>query len=141
MADLSQSVCLNHPNTPAATRCAACGKPICSQCVVRKNGAGYCSEKCADGAAGSDVRVKDVLAEKKRTDAKGRIRALIIFFLLVAAAAAAYVFYTQNKDEVDRRLQDTAKQVRAGAKDAKKSIQKSIPTDSKYRRDRESLVK
>ena len=141
MADLSQSVCLNHPNTPAVTRCATCGKPICSQCIVSKNGSSYCSAKCADSAASSDGRVKDVLAEKKRTNAKGTIRALIIFFLIVAAAAAAYVFYTQNKDDVDRRLQDTAKQVRAGAKDAKKNIQKSVPKDSKYKRDREGLMK
>ena len=141
MADLSQSVCLNHPNTSAATRCASCGKPICSQCIVSRNGSDYCSDKCADGAASSDGRVKDVLAEKKKTNAKGTIRALIVFFLIVAAAAAAYVFYTQNKDDVDRRLQDTAAQVRAGAKDAKKSIQKSVPADSKYKRDRESLMK
>jgi len=141
MADLSQSVCLNHPNTPAVARCATCGKPICSQCIVSRNGSSYCSAKCADSAASSDGRVKDVLAEKKRTNAKGTVRALIIFFLIVAAAAAAYVFYTQNKDEIDRRAKETAEQVRAGAKDAKKSIQKSVPKDSKYKRDREGLMK
>ena len=73
MADLSQSVCLNHPNTPAVARCATCGKPICSQCIVSRNGSSYCSAKCADSAASSDGRVKDVLAEKKRTNAKGTV--------------------------------------------------------------------
>ena len=141
MADLSQSVCLNHPNTPAVTRCATCGKPICSQCIVSKNGSNYCSAKCADSAASSDGRVKDVLAEKKRTNAKGKIRALIIFFLIVAVAAAAYVFYKENKSDVDKFVEKTESQVRAGAKDAQQNIQKSVPKDSKSTRDREGLMK
>ncbi len=45
------SVCLNHTDRPANTRCSACHKPICNECIVMDTGAIYCSQACAQGAA------------------------------------------------------------------------------------------
>lgn len=141
MADLSESVCLNHPDTPAAARCATCGKPVCSQCLVTRNGSDYCSERCADNAENSEERVNNVLENKKKVDSKLRIRAIVLLILLIAAAAAAYYFYQHNKNDVDRFIRKTENKVSSGARDAKNSIQKSIPSDSAYKKNRENLVK
>ena len=141
MADISNSVCLNHPDTPAVARCATCGKPVCAKCLVSKNGSGYCSKKCAADAETMGGRADSVLAERKKTNSKGTIRAIIILIILIAVAAAGYYFYQQNKDDVNRFVRKTEKSVSKSAGSVKDSIQSGIPTDSKYKRDREGLVK
>ena len=62
MAGMSGTYCLNHPDTPAVARCATCGKHICAQCVVTKNGAKYCSEACAQAAANSNLKCNAAFA-------------------------------------------------------------------------------
>ena len=141
MADFSESVCLNHPDTPAAARCATCGKPVCAQCVVERNGSSYCSAKCADNAANSEQRVNDVLENKKKVDARLKIRSIIIFVVIILIAAGAFLYYRNNKSSVERFIRKTENKIDSGAKDAKNSIQKSIPSSSTYKKNRENLVK
>ena len=45
------SVCVNHTNRTATSRCSSCHKPICNDCIVNSGGAVYCSNRCAEGAA------------------------------------------------------------------------------------------
>lgn len=141
MADISESVCLNHPDTPAAARCATCGKPICERCIVNRNGSNYCSQTCADNAETSVGRVNDVLENKRKVDARTGRRTVIIVIILLAAAAAGYYFYHQNKDDVDSLVKKTEQKVKKNVKDTKKSIQKSLPSSSTYKREREDMVK
>lgn len=145
MANLSDSVCLNHPDTPATTRCTTCGRPVCSKCVVRKNGADYCSESCAASAESSAGRVSSVMASKKKSESGKRIRTIIILILVIILAAAGYSYYKKNKSKVDRSLQSTLRKtestVISGAKKAKSSVDKSMPGDSNYKKKRENLVK
>lgn len=141
MADISESVCLNHPDTPAVIRCATCGKPICEQCIVERNFSKYCSEKCAENAANSAGRVNDVLENRKKVDARLRRRAVVILILLAAVAAAGYWFYTQNKSEVDRFVKNAEKKVNHTVQEAKGTIQENIPSSSTYKKNRENLVK
>ncbi len=54
------SVCLNHPNVPAVARCAVCRKPICADCIVKKDGVVYCSTKCRDDAIRTGAMVEGV---------------------------------------------------------------------------------
>lgn len=140
MAKISESVCLNHPDTPAVTRCATCSKPICKQCIVSKNGSSYCSRQCADNAAESVGRVGQVLENKKKADAKARRRTVIAAILLLAAAAAAYWYYSQNKDDVDRMVKKTERTINKAANDTKKSIENKLPSSSTYKREREDMV-
>ncbi len=144
MAKISDSVCLNHPNTPAVTRCATCGKPVCEICVVRKNGADYCSQVCASNAEKSAGRVNSVMESKKRANSRNGIRTLIILIILAAIAAAAYYFYSQNKSDVDSFVKKTekqiGKQIRQNAAETKKSIEQGIPSSSKYKENREGTV-
>ena len=107
MANLSDSVCLNHPDTPATTRCTTCGRPVCSKCVVRKNGADYCSESCAASAQASAGRVSSVMASKKKSESGKRIRTIIILIILIVVGLAGYGYYRKNKSKVDRSLQST----------------------------------
>lgn len=145
MANISESVCLNHPDTPAATRCAACGRPICSKCVVSSNGSEYCSESCAAKAQTAAGRASSVMASKKKTEAGKRIRAIVILILLIVAALAGYSYYEKNKSKVDRSLQDTLRKtentISTEAKKAKNSVDRSMPGDSNYKKKRENLVK
>lgn len=141
MAEASNNVCPNHPDTPAVARCATCGKPVCAKCVVNRNGYQYCSTKCAAMAESTKGNVDTVLTAKKRTDSKSKVRTIIILIVLVAAVAAGYFFYQRNRNDVKRFIRKTENQVTTGAKNTKKSIDKGIPKSSKYKRDRENLVK
>lgn len=148
MADISQSVCLNHPETPAVIRCATCGKPICSKCIVNRNGSAYCSLQCADNAANSSGRVSEVLESKKRADRKSKGKFILFLIILAALAAGGYWYYQNNQGKVQRAIKKTERKllraentVKAEARGAKSDIQRNLPGDSKYKKDREQLVK
>ena len=141
MADISESVCLNHPDTPAVVRCAACGKPVCEACIVQHNGSCYCSGTCAQNAENSAGRVNEVVESRKRADKKSKIRTVIFLIIVAAIAAAAYVYYKNNKSDVDRFISKTEKQINSAAQSTKGTIQKNLPGDSTYKKNRENLVK
>lgn len=140
MADLSGSVCLNHPDTPAVTRCASCSKPICKQCIVSRNGSNYCSETCAKNAAETVGQVNRTLEERRRTGAKTRLRAIILLVIIIIIAAAASWYYNQNKSDVDRLMRETGAQIEKNVQETKATIQQGVPTSSQYKRDREAMV-
>ena len=141
MSEVSNSVCLNHPDTPAVARCSACGKPVCAKCVVTRNGVQYCSDRCAALAESRKADVGMVMESKKKVDSARRIRAIVVFIVLVAAAAAGYYCYRNHRNDVKRFINKTEKQLGATARGAKNTIQSGIPKDSSYKRDREKLVK
>jgi hypothetical protein len=138
---MADNFCFNHSDAPAVARCSVCGKAVCSQCVVSRNGGNYCSEACASRAESSAGRVDTALGDKKKIDAKLRLRGIIIVVVLIAAVAAGIFYYRNNKDDVDRAVRKAGKQVSSKAEGAKKSIQKGIPTSSSYKREKEGLVK
>ncbi len=140
MTDLSQSVCLNHPDTPAVTRCATCSKPICEKCIVNRNGSPYCSETCAANASESVDRITRTLDEKRRTNTRTRYRAIILLLIILIAAAVAAWFYSQNKSDVDRLMRKTSAQLDRKVQETRTTIQQGIPTSSQYKRDREGLI-
>ena len=148
MADLSQSVCLNHPGNQAVARCSACGKPVCQQCVVERGGCSYCSVECADKAEQAFDRVVSVIESSNRSEKRAALRSFILIIILIAIAAAAYFYYVNNKDKVEKAVQKTEKQIKKAeqnvqkkAADTKADIQEKVPGDSKYKKDRENMVK
>lgn len=143
------SVCLKHTDTEAVTRCAACGRPLCADCIaVSDNGRDYCSQACyAKGSAAAE-RSAGVVSEKKNTGKSKFIRSLILLFLVIALAAAGFMYYKNNKKHIDRKLNTAVEQTKAAAQKTGKAIQKesgavkkTLDTDSKYKRSREGLVK
>ena len=141
MAGMSGTYCLNHPDTPAVARCATCGKHICAQCIVEKNGVRYCSEACAQAAANSAGRVDSAEQAGRKNASRARIRSFIILIILIAIAAGAWYYYKTHSKEVNSFVQKSGQKVQQGLDSSKKSIQKGVPGDSKYKRDREALAK
>ena len=141
MSEVSNSVCLNHPDTPAVARCSACGKPVCAKCIITRNGVQYCSDRCAALAESRKADVGTVMKSKKKVDSARKIRAVVVLIVIVTAAAAGYYYYRGHRNDVKRFINKTEKQVGATARDAKNTIQSGIPKDSSYKRNRENLVK
>ena len=143
------AVCLNHTDTEAVTRCSACGKPICESCVaVQDENGAYCSHTCWTRGKEAAARSGNVIAEKSTTAKSKAIRTLIVIFLLIALAAAGLMYYKGNKKAVDKKLDSAIRQTQATAAktgaDIKKesaAIKKTLDTDSKYKKNRENLVK
>ena len=141
MADVNGPVCLNHPDTPAAARCAACGKAICNECTVTRNAHSYCSTTCADNAGRSQILVDMALAGKKRADSKARVRLVVGTVILLAILIGLYCFYTSNRSVNKSFLKQLGKELDSTLHSSKNAIQKSVPADSSYRKSREGLVK
>ena len=142
------AVCLNHTDTDAVTRCAACGKPLCSACIAVSDGGDYCSQNCYSRGKAAAGRSEGVLSEKNATGKSKAVRALIFLFIIIALAAAGTMYYKNNKKKVDSKLNTAIRQTKAAAAKTSKTIQKesgaikkTLDTDSKYKRNREGLVK
>ena len=141
MANISETYCLNHPDTPAAARCAACGKHVCEKCIVVRNGIQYCSDACADAAERSAGRVDAAVNAGRKNKALARLRGVITLIILIVIAGGIWYFYKTHSEEVDSFVQKSGQKVQKGLDSSKKSIQKGVPADSKYKRDREGSVK
>ena len=141
MADrINGSVCLNHPNTPAVKRCAVCSKPLCAECVQMHDGVPFCSDLCWDNAKRTGMLVKDVEERKKSTAVKVFIRKVIYLIIIAALAYGGYYYYTHNKSKVDAQLKKAKSATEQQLEKGKKSIEKGLPGDSKYKKDREKMV-
>ena len=143
------AVCLNHTDTEAVTRCAACGKPLCAECIaLSENSRNYCSQACFDRGSAAAERSAGVVSEKAASGKSSFIRSLILFFLIIAIAAAGFMYFKKNQKQLNRKLNTAVEQTRTAAKKTQqvikkesKNIQKTLDTDSKYKRTREKLVK
>ena len=141
MADrINGSVCLNHPNTPAVKRCAVCSKPLCAKCIQMHDGVPYCSDLCWENAKRTGLLVNDVQKRKKSADAKAFVRKIVYLIIIVALVLGGYFFYTRNKSKIDSQLKKVKNVGEQQLEKGKKSIEKSLPGDSKYKRDRERMV-
>ena len=143
------AVCLNHTDTEAVTRCAACGKPLCAQCIAfSDNNTAYCSRDCFTRGTAAAARSAGVVAEKAGTGKSKFIRSLILLFLIIAVAAAGFMYFKKNQKQLNRKFNTVVEQTKSAARETQqvikkesKNIQKTLDTDSKYKRTREKLVK
>ena len=134
-------VCLNHPDTEAVARCGACGKPLCANCVIESNGNSFCSKACAKKAMDSASRSSDVISRAGKADSKAAVKKIIFILILLAIAGAAAYFYSQNKDEIDAKVSAQVKTIKKKGKKAINAGHKALDKESKYKRDRENMVK
>ena len=137
-------VCLNHPDREAAAVCAACGKPLCSECMLDIDGAVYCSEACHQKGIASRDRSAAVISTSARVDSKSRLRFWIIFIIVLLLAGGGYYYYTRQRKSVDKKLTGFAdkvsKTVKKEAREAIDAGKDAMPKKSRYKRDREALV-
>jgi hypothetical protein len=145
-------VCLNHTDTDAVTRCYTCGKPLCARCIVQKDGNDYCSEYCAEKGQLAGKRSDGVLDSKSAVNKAKRRRNIILFIILIILIGGGAWYYSQNKKEVDKKLdklgekaeklkKSTEKTIKKHGSASEKAINDKIPESSKYKRNREGLVK
>lgn len=114
-------VCLTHPDTPATARCATCAKPVCATCAVLAGSQVFCSERCRQNGLDSAAVVNDIMQTKKRGDFRRRVIFLIKLVILAGLVYAGWVYYSRNRDEIDRKVKDLDSRV------------KSIDIDSKVK--------
>lgn len=134
-------VCLNHTDTPSVISCATCGRPLCEKCIVK---GAYCSESCYEKAAAAAIRTKSVLDSKERSDKRSAfIRSIIILIILAAAGAGAYFYFSNpaNKAKVNYKFKQSMKQVKKAADGAVLKTDKALNKDSRYKKERQDLVK
>ena len=84
--------CLFHPDRPAVTRCRACHKPICDECVVSTADGKFCSRECA--AKTSDFRKSYKPVKSGPGPIARLVKAVVwvVIILVVLGAANKMVF-------------------------------------------------
>lgn len=101
------SVCLNHPNRQAATRCEVCFKPICEECTIPAGENVFCSHACMSKFERTRENVDQWHAQSDRARRRRLRRWLVRLIILAILAGAAYWFFTRNPDRLDE-LRDKA---------------------------------
>lgn len=106
------SVCLNHPERPAAQRCTVCFKPLCEDCA-RPDAAGhvFCSDACASNFERTRGSLDAWEAQRRRERSRRWRRRLVMLVILVALAAAAYRYATRHPDRAQELRQKAVEAV------------------------------
>ena len=99
------SVCINHTDREADTKCIACFKPICNDCIVAYGGQDYCSELCRDQAWETTANIAN-MQEKERANAKKKAMKKFIIFIIIAAIVGGAVYYIMNDKESMDKIQE-----------------------------------
>ncbi len=133
-------VCLNHPDVNAVAKCAACGKPLCAECVMIFDNQKYCSEACHLKGLASQLRAENVIGKKKSTDRKSGAKKFFTFVIIIIIAAGAAYFYSKNKKAIDQRASAGIETIKVRAGQAVEDGKKAVPANSKYKQHRENLV-
>jgi uncharacterized membrane protein YvbJ len=121
---VSNSVCLNHPDRSAETRCVTCFKPLCSECAIRDaEGNDFCSEQCRRNYENSRENVDNFHAQERRIKRRKKIRRLVILVILIVLGVAAYKHFKDNPDDL-KKLKHSTETLREKAKTVTKEVAK-----------------
>ena len=133
-------VCLNHPDVNAVAKCAACGKPLCAECVMICDNQKYCSEACHLKGLASSLRAEQVIDCKRRSDRRSSAGKRLTLVIIIVIAAAAACFYVKNKKHIDTRAAAGIENIKARTGAAVEQGKKVVPQNSKYKQNRTDLV-
>ena len=133
-------VCLNHPDVNAVAVCAACGKPVCADCVMVIDDRKYCSRECYSRGSASALRAAQVLGSKRRSEHKSSAGKFLTFVIIIAAAVCAVCFYAKNRKIIDRKAEEGIKSIKAHTGRAVEEGKKAVPQNSRYKQNRENMV-
>ncbi|MHC4199177.1 MAG: B-box zinc finger protein, partial [Planctomycetota bacterium] len=100
-----QASCSYHPDRVAMRKCRACGKPLCSECVVQTPDGIFCGESCFVGFSPSGGERRVVAASPE----PGRRRAwpMVAVVVLVPVVIVAAVYLRPSKALKKARLLKT----------------------------------
>ncbi|MBI3929063.1 MAG: hypothetical protein HY319_26200 [Armatimonadetes bacterium] len=91
-----RSYCLNHQERIATTRCAACLKPLCSDCVYSTGDGGYCSSACHENAQASAQRIAELKAKEAGQKGPNFVAALVkltVWAVIIAGLITAWPYF------------------------------------------------
>ena len=134
-------VCLKHPDREAAAVCAACGKPLCSECILHADNADYCSESCHCKGVEAKKRSVDIIRSTNEYNRKNRRKGLLKLLVIIIILVAGWFFYQQYRKQIHNKIDNVTATAKEGAGEAINAGKGAMPQDSKYKRERESLVK
>lgn len=106
---LRNSVCLNHPDRPAAQRCTVCFKPICEQCAISSGEGTFCSQTCSDNYQRTRAGVGAWHDQRQREASRRRRRTVVRLVILLILAIAAYLYLTRNPAGLDKAKEGAGK--------------------------------
>ncbi len=115
MADMSERVCLNHPNTPAVARCETCFKPLCEDCIVLQEGKTFCTDTCAQNFSQSGERIAEFDKNQRKARLRKRIRKLVTLAILAALGWGVYQWCRSHPNQAKsiwRKIRGATEQVR-----------------------------
>lgn len=118
----TNSVCLNHPDRAAVSRCTTCFKPICGECVIRSQGEAFCSEQCKANCESTRPGVEEFQERENRRRAARRRRRLVILVVLAVVAYLAYRQYRANPNAVQELKQKAEETTRAVEQKARQLV-------------------
>ena len=133
-------VCLKHHDRQAVAVCAACGKPLCEECVMEYNGSAYCSGQCRDKGEDSKARSNETISSGKKIKARARRRFWLTVFLLIALGAGGYYLYTNHQKTIDSGFSSGLQELKKSTGKAIRAGKEAMPGESRYKRERENLV-
>jgi hypothetical protein len=112
--------CLNHPDRPAVTRCRACHKPLCEECVVATADGKFCSQQCARRSA--DFRAHAAGAKGKGV--VGVVKKIAVAALILIALYIGYRIVVGGDRPTDL-LKEGQKKLGEAGKAAKEAGEKA----------------
>jgi len=107
---MSERICMNHADREAESKCIACFKPICNECIIRFKGEDYCSDKCAEGAENTSQRIDEISAGQNRIKRKLIIRRILFLTILGIIAFLLYTFVFKDKkmmEKIKNQIEET----------------------------------
>ena len=107
-------MCLNHPDRAAATRCAACHKPVCQECIVSSTDGKFCSRQCAERTA--DFRAQAGKHKKGMGTLIGKIKSLIWLIIIIALLYVGYKIFIKGEGKTLKK--QTEQMLREGGEAA-----------------------
>lgn len=107
--DITDRVCIRHPQQPAVARCASCMKPVCKACIVQQEGHYYCSTKCADAVTAVAKQAAEAAATQQARRRKATIRLVTIIATAVVVVAVSAFLWQKHR----HKLAQAAKEAEA----------------------------
>ena len=114
--------CNHHANVPAVSKCEACSKPLCGDCILEVVGSHFCGERCAGDSIDKRERstASTILnSANQESRASALMAKVAILLVLIGLACAGYVRWHNNQDKMNTLNQEVHKTIQNGNEEAK----------------------
>ena len=130
-----QAACVTHPDRSAVTRCVACHRPACEECVISTKDGKFCSRQCA--AKTADFHTSKATLGKKAglsITRYGKTIGGIIVLIVALAAVNRYIFHIpvigRVLDKMWSKGKEVGNEVKGKVEDVTNSNRSGAPAES-----------